>query len=182
MPTALPDVLIFEPKVFCDARGFFLESFNARVFREATGLNPVFVQDNHSYSTRGVLRGLHYQVRQPQGRLSRVTHGRVFNVVVDVREGSSFFGRWVGVKLDGDVPNRMLWTPPGFAHGFVVLSDRADFLYKTTSYYVSEHERCILWNDLDIGIDWPLEEVGEPLLSERDRAGRHLINAELCDP
>ena len=178
--TALPGVLILEPKVFGDARGFFLESYNARVFREATGLDPVFVQDNHSRSTRGVLRGLHYQVRQAQGKLVRVAHGRVFDVAVDVRRGSPHFGRWVGVELDGD-SHRMFWIPPGFAHAFVVLSESADFMYKATDYYAPEHERCILWNDPDIGIEWPLEGLGDPQLSEKDRAGRRLKDAEICD-
>ena len=179
-PAALPGVLILEPKVFRDTRGVFLESYNARVFREATGLDPVFVQDNHSRSTRGVLRGLHYQVRQPQGKLVRVTHGRVFDVAVDVRRGSPHFGRWVGVELDGD-SHRMFWIPPGFAHAFVVLSESVDFVYKATDYYAPEHERCILWNDPDIGIEWPLGGLGEPLLSEKDRAGRLLKDAEACD-
>lgn len=181
IPTALPGVLILEPKVFGDARGFFLESYNARVFREATGLDPVFVQDNHSRSMRGVVRGLHYQVRQAQGKLVRVTYGRVFDVAVDVCRGSPYFGRWVGVELSDEVPCRMLWIPPGFAHGFVVLSDRADFLYKTTGYYVPEHERCILWNDPDIGIEWPLEGLGDLLLSEKDQAGQWLKDIEACD-
>jgi len=180
IPTSLPDVLILEPKVFGDARGFFLESYNARAFREATGLDPVFVQDNHSRSARGVLRGLHYQVRQTQGKLVRVTHGRVFDVAVDIRRGSPYFGRWVGVELD-ESAHRMFWIPPGFAHAFVVLSESADFMYKATDYYAPEHERCILWNDPDIGIEWPLEELGEPLLSEKDRAGRLLKDAEICD-
>jgi len=180
IPTVLPGVLILEPKVFGDARGFFLESYNARVFREAIGLDPVFVQDNHSRSTRGVLRGLHYQVRQTQGKLVRVTHGRVFDVAVDVRRGSPHFGRWTGVELGGD-SHRMFWIPPGFAHAFVVLSESADFMYKATDYYAPEHERCILWNDPDIGIEWPLKEVGEPLLSEKDRAGQLLKDAEVCN-
>jgi len=180
IPTALPGVLILEPKVFGDARGFFLESYNARVFREATGLDPVFVQDNHSRSMRGVLRGLHYQVRQTQGKLVRVTHGRVFDVAVDIRRGSPHFGRWIGVELDED-SHRMFWIPPGFAHAFVVLSESADFMYKATDYYAPEHERCILWNDPDIGIEWPLEGLGEPLLSEKDRAGQRLKDAEICD-
>lgn len=180
IPTALPGVLILEPKVFGDARGFFLESYNARAFREATGLDPVFVQDNHSRSTRGVLRGLHYQVRQAQGKLVRVTHGRVFDVVVDVRRGSPHFGCWAGVELSEET-HRMFWIPPGFAHAFVVLSESADFIYKATDYYAPEHERSILWNDPDIGIEWPLEGMGDPLLSEKDRAGRLLKDAEVCD-
>ena len=179
--TKLPGVLILEPKVFGDARGFFFESYNARVFREATGLDPVFVQDNHSNSTRGVLRGLHYQIRQTQGKIVRVTRGRVFDVAVDVRRGSPHFGRWVGVELNGDMPNRMFWIPPGFAHAFVVLSEDVDFMYKTTDYYAPEHERCILWNDPDIGIEWPLEGLGEPKLSEKDKVGRLLKDAEICE-
>jgi dTDP-4-dehydrorhamnose 3,5-epimerase len=181
VPTALPGVLTLEPKVFGDARGFFLESYNARAFREATGLDPVFVQDNHSRSTRGVLRGLHYQVRQPQGKLVRVVHGRVFDVAVDIRRNSPHFGRWTGVELSEDTPYRMFWIPPGFAHAFVVLSESADFMYKATDYYAPEHERCILWNDPDIGIEWPLEGLGEPLLSEKDRAGRRLKDAEVFE-
>ncbi|MCL2877868.1 MAG: dTDP-4-dehydrorhamnose 3,5-epimerase [Acidobacteria bacterium] len=182
IPTALPGPLILEPKVFGDTRGFFLESYNARVFSGAIGLDPVFVQDNHSRSARGVLRGLHYQIRQIQGKLIRVTHGRVFDVALDVRRGSSHFGRWVGVELSGDIPYRMFWIPPGFAHAFVVLSESADVMYKATDYYAPEHERCILWNDPDIGIEWPLERLGAPLLSEKDRAGRLLRYAEVCDP
>jgi dTDP-4-dehydrorhamnose 3,5-epimerase len=179
--TALPGVLILEPKVFGDARGFFLESYNARVFREATGLDPVFVQDNHSRSARGVLRGLHYQIRQPQGKLVRVTHGRVFDVAVDLRRNSTHFGQWAGVELSEDTPYRMFWIPPGFAHAFVVLSESADFMYKATDYYAPEHERSILWNDPDIGIEWPLEGLGEPLLSEKDRTGRRLKDAEVFE-
>ena len=181
IPTALPGVLILEPKVFGDARGFFLESYNARVFREATGLDPVFVQDNHSRSTRGVLRGLHYQIQQTQGKLVRVVCGRVFDVAVDIRRNSPHFGRWTGVELNEDMPYRMFWIPPGFAHGFVTLSDRVDFLYKTTGNYAPEYERTLLWNDQDIGIEWPLEGLGEPLLSEKDRAGQRLKDAEICD-
>ena len=179
--TALPGVLILEQKVFGDARGFFLESYNERVFREATGLDAVFVQDNHSRSARGVLRGLHYQIRQTQGKLIRVTRGRVFDVAVDVRRNSSHFGRWVGVELSEDTLHRMFWIPPGFAHAFVVLSESADVMYKATDYYAPEHERCILWNDPDIGIEWPLGEPDKPLLSEKDRAGRLLKDAEVCD-
>ncbi|MDR0311919.1 MAG: dTDP-4-dehydrorhamnose 3,5-epimerase [Acidobacteriota bacterium] len=178
--TALPGVLILEPKVFGDTRGFFLESYNARVFGEATGLDPVFVQDNHSRSARGVLRGLHYQIRQTQGKLVRVTHGRVFDVAVDVRRNSPHFGRWAGVELSDDMPYRMFWIPPGFAHAFLVLSESADFAYKATDYYAPEYERCIRWNDPDIGIEWPLEEVGDPLLSEKDRVGLPLKDAEVC--
>lgn len=180
-PTALPGVLILESKVFGDARGFFLESYNARAFREATGIDPVFVQDNHSRSSRGVLRGLHYQVRQAQGKLVRVAYGRVFDVAVDMRRNSPHFGRWTGVELNCDVPGRMFWIPPGFAHGFVVLSEHADFLYKTTDYYAPEHECAVLWNDPDIGIEWPLEGLGELLLSDKDQAGLPLKEAEACD-
>ncbi|MDR2926209.1 MAG: dTDP-4-dehydrorhamnose 3,5-epimerase [Azoarcus sp.] len=179
--TALPGVLILETKAFGDARGFFLESYNARAFREATGLDPVFVQDNHSRSTRGVLRGLHYQVRQAQGKLVRVTHGRVFDVAVDMRRNSPHFGRWTGVELSSDMPGRMFWIPPGFAHGFIVLSESVDFLYKATDYYAPEHERAVLWNDPDIGIEWPLKGLGELLLSEKDQAALPLKDAEACD-
>jgi dTDP-4-dehydrorhamnose 3,5-epimerase len=176
IPTAVPEVLVIEPRVFGDARGFFFESYNQRAFAEASGLNPAFVQDNHSRSARGVLRGLHYQVRQPQGKLVRVAAGEVFDVAVDVRRGSPTFGRWVGLTLS-ESNKRMLWIPAGFAHGFLVLSESADFLYKTTDYYAPEHERCILWNDPAIGIEWPL--AGEPLLSAKDRSGLPLEKAEL---
>ncbi len=176
--TAIPEVLIFEPRVFGDARGFFMESYNARTFRELTGLDVNFVQDNHSRSARGVLRGLHYQIQQPQGKLVRVASGCVFDVAVDVRRASPTFGRWVGVELSAD-NQRQLWVPPGFAHGFVVLSDSADFLYKTTDYYAPEHERCIRWDDPAIGIVWPLD--GEPLLSAKDREGRFLGDAEVFE-
>ncbi|MEZ5605713.1 MAG: dTDP-4-dehydrorhamnose 3,5-epimerase [Burkholderiaceae bacterium] len=180
LPTALEGVLILEPAVFGDARGFFMESYNRRRFAAATGLDVDFVQDNHSRSTRGVLRGLHYQLRQPQGKLVRVTQGAVFDVAVDIRPGSPSFGRWVGVELTAD-NHRQLWVPPGLAHGFVVLSDSADFLYKTTDYYAPEHERCIAWDDPAIGIDWPLAAHGidAPLLSAKDRAGLPLAQAEL---
>ncbi|TVT47847.1 MAG: dTDP-4-dehydrorhamnose 3,5-epimerase [Denitromonas halophila] len=174
--TDLPEVMIIEPKVFGDARGFFLESFNAKAFAEATGVDLPFVQDNHSRSAQGVLRGLHYQIQQAQGKLVRVVRGSVFDVAVDVRRSSSNFGRWVGVELSED-NNRQLWVPPGFAHGFLVLSDSADFLYKTTDYYAPEHERSVLWNDPAIGIEWPL--TGEPLLSGKDKAGVLLKDAEV---
>ncbi|TVO57610.1 dTDP-4-dehydrorhamnose 3,5-epimerase [Denitromonas halophila] len=174
--TDLPEVMIIEPKVFGDARGFFLESFNAKAFAEATGVELPFVQDNHSRSAQGVLRGLHYQIKQAQGKLVRVVRGAVFDVAVDVRRSSPNFGRWVGVELSED-NNRQLWVPPGFAHGFLVLSDSADFLYKTTDYYAPEHERSVLWNDPAIGIDWPL--TGEPLLSGKDKAGVLLKDAEV---
>ena len=174
-PTALPEVLLFEPKVFGDARGCFLESWNARTFRELTGLDVDFVQDNHSRSVRGVLRGLHYQLQQPQGKLVRVVRGRVFDVAVDLRRSSPRFGCWAGVELSED-DHRQLWVPPGFAHGFLVLSESADFLYKTTDYYAPAHERCIAWNDPQIGIDWPLD--GAPLLSAKDAQGVSLAEAE----
>ena len=179
--TAIPDVLILEPKVFGDARGFFLESFNARTFAQATGLQLDFVQDNHSRSRKGVLRGLHYQLQQPQGKLVRVVRGAVFDVAVDIRRGSPTFGRWVGVELSED-NQRQLWVPPGLAHGFVVLSDSADFLYKTTDYYAPEHERSIAWNDPDISIAWPLAEHGieQPQLSEKDAHALPLAQAELA--
>ncbi len=174
--TGLPDVLLIEPRVFGDDRGFFFESFNARAFASATGLNPVFVQDNHSRSARNVLRGLHYQIRQPQGKLVRVVAGRVFDVAVDLRKHSPHFGKWTGTELSAE-NRRMLWIPAGFGHGFLVLSDSADFLYKTTDYYAPEHERCVIWNDPDIGIQWPLD--GEPILAAKDIAGRLLGDAEV---
>lgn len=167
-PTAIPDVLLLEPKIFGDARGFFFESFNQRVFDAAIGGAAVFVQDNHSRSGRGVLRGLHYQVAQPQGKLVRVGVGAVFDVAVDIRPGSPTFGRWVGVELTAD-NKRQLWIPPGLAHGFLVLSDTAEFLYKTTDFYSPADERCIVWNDPVLDIRWPL--TGPPILSERDAAG-----------
>jgi dTDP-4-dehydrorhamnose 3,5-epimerase len=181
-PTAIPDVLVLEPRVFGDERGFFLESFNERVFRELTGVTLPFVQDNHSRSAKGVLRGLHYQVRQAQGKLVRVVRGRVFDVAVDVRRGSPTFGRWVGTELS-EANHRQFWVPPGFAHGFVVLSDSADFLYKTTEYYAPEHERCVAWDDPSIGIAWPLAEEGisAPQLSAKDRAGLPLSQAQLME-
>ncbi|WP_028202135.1 dTDP-4-dehydrorhamnose 3,5-epimerase [Paraburkholderia nodosa] len=174
--TALPEVKIIEPKVFGDARGFFYESFNAREFAEHVEQGIEFVQDNHSRSSRGVLRGLHYQIEHAQGKLVRVVEGEVFDVVVDVRKSSPRFGKWVGAHLSVD-NHRQLWVPPGFAHGFVVLSESAQFLYKTTDYWYPEHERSIIWNDADIGIEWPLE--GEPLLAAKDAAGVRLAEAEL---
>jgi len=173
--TGLPDVLILEPKVFGDERGFFMESYNRQRFAEL-GLPTEFVQDNHSRSGRGVLRGLHYQIRQPQGKLVRVVRGAVYDVVVDLRRSSPTFGRWEGVELTEE-NKRMLWIPPGFAHGFLVLSDFADFLYKTTDFYAPEHERCLLWNDPALGITWPLS--GKPILSAKDRAGKSLSEAEV---
>jgi dTDP-4-dehydrorhamnose 3,5-epimerase len=174
--TAIPDVLEFEPKVFGDARGFFFESFNQKVFDEATGLDLRFVQDNHSRSSRGVLRGLHYQVKQQQGKLVRVVRGAVYDVAVDVRRGSATFGQWVGTELSEE-NQRQFWVPPGFAHGFLVLSESADFLYKTTDFYAPEHERCIAWNDPEIGIAWPDGLV--PKLSDKDARGLPLSQAEV---
>jgi dTDP-4-dehydrorhamnose 3,5-epimerase len=176
--TDLPDVLILEPKVFGDDRGFFYESYNARVFREKTGLEVDFVQDNHSRSAKNVLRGLHYQVRQPQGKLVRVIAGEVFDVAVDLRRSSPSFGRWVGFNLSAE-NKRMAWIPPGFAHGFVVVSDAAEFLYKTTDYWAPEFERTILWNDPDLNIDWPLK--GEPTLAAKDKAGSRLRDAAVYE-
>jgi dTDP-4-dehydrorhamnose 3,5-epimerase len=173
-PTAIPEVLILEPKVFGDARGFFYESFNARDFAQATGLDVSFVQDNHSKSSKGVLRGLHYQIQHAQGKLVRVVQGEVFDVVVDLRKRSPTFGQWVGVHLSAD-NHRQLWVPPGFAHGFVVLSESAESLYKVTDYWYPEHERSLLWNDPAVGIDWPLD--GQPLLAAKDAAGKLLAEA-----
>ncbi len=175
--TALPEVLIIEPKVFGDVRGFFFESFNQRAFNEATGLQVSFVQDNHSRSGKGVLRGLHYQIQQPQGKLVRVVRGSVFDVAVDIRKSSPNFGRWVGIELT-DENNRQLWVPPGFAHGFLVTSESADFLYKTTDYYAPQFERCIVWNDPEIGVAWPLKGT-VPQLSTKDRAGVVLARAQV---
>ena len=165
---AIPDVVLIEPKVFGDARGFFFESFNQKAFNEATGTNHAFVQDNHSRSSQGVLRGLHYQIQQPQGKLVRVARGRVWDVTVDIRKSSPTFGQWVGAELSEDNQHQ-LWVPPGFAHGFVVLSESADFLYKTTDYYAPEHERCIAWNDPQLAIAWPI--AGAPSLSAKDMQG-----------
>lgn len=174
--TSIPDVLIIEPQVFGDERGFFFESYNARKFTELTGLKTEFVQDNHSRSARNVLRGLHYQIRQPQGKLVRVVAGAVYDVAVDIRKNSPTFGKWEGVELSAE-NKRMLWVPPGFAHGFLVLSEYAEFLYKTTDYWASEHERCIAWNDPDLNIAWPLQ--GEPQLSAKDRLGAAFSGAEV---
>ena len=173
--TNIPDVLIFEPKVFGDARGFFYESFNANVFAQATGLKVNFVQDNHSKSAKNVLRGLHYQIEQAQGKLVRVTQGEVFDVVVDIRQSSPTFGHWVGAHLSGE-NKRQMWIPPGFAHGFLVLADDTEFLYKTTDYYAPQHEYCIKWDDTSIGIQWPLQ--GAPLLSAKDNLGASLHDAK----
>lgn len=175
IPTAIPDVVAIEPQVFGDARGFFFESWNQREFDAIAGGEVRFVQDNHSASARGVLRGLHYQLRQPQGKLVRVVAGEVFDVAVDLRRSSPTFGRWVGERLSAE-NHRMLWVPPGFAHGFLVLSERAEFLYKTTDYWAPEHERTLLWNDPALGIAWPLD--GEPVLKPRDAAGARLAEAE----
>ena len=171
-PTRIPDVLLIEPKVFGDDRGFFFESFNQKAFKEATGLNVSFVQDNHSKSAKNVLRGLHYQIEQPQGKLVRVTQGEVFDVAVDIRKGSKTYGQWVGLILSAE-NKKQLWIPPGFAHGFLTLRETAEFLYKTTDYYSPEHERCIIWNDTEIGIQWPL--ATEPQLSSRDQRGIALV-------
>lgn len=174
--TSIPDVLIFEPSVFGDQRGFFYESFNAQRFRDLTGVTAEFVQDNHSKSARNVLRGLHYQIQQAQGKLVRVVAGAVFDVAVDIRKSSPTFGRWVGVELSAD-NKRQLWIPPGFAHGFVVTSESAEFLYKTTDYWAPDYERSILWNDPSIGIDWPID--GAPLLSAKDAQAKLLGDAEV---
>ena len=173
--TSIPDVLLLEPKVFGDARGLFFESYNRRGFAAATGLDVEFVQDNHSRSRRNVLRGLHYQVRQAQGKLVRAASGEIWDVAVDLRRSSPSFGRWVGAKLDAE-SHRMLWIPPGFAHGFVVLSEQADVLYKATDFYAPEHERTLLWNDPALAIPWPL--AGEPVLTDKDRRGLPLSAAE----
>ena len=174
--TSIPDILILEPKIFGDQRGFFLESYNYKVFNGLTGLNVNFVQDNQSRSTKNVLRGLHYQIQQPQGKLVRVVSGAVFDVAVDIRKSSPTFGQWVGVELSEE-NNRQIWVPPGFAHGFLVLSNSADFLYKATDYYAPEYERCILWEDPDLSIEWPID--GEPQLSPKDKDGLLLQQAEV---
>ena len=173
---AIPEVFLITPKVFGDARGFFMESWNRRAFADA-GLDLDFVQDNHSRSQQGVLRGLHYQIRQPQGKLVRVVSGAVFDVAVDLRRSSPYFGQWVGATLSAE-NQQMLWVPPGFAHGFYVLSELADFLYKTTEFYVPEAERCVLWNDPDIAVDWPLLVGNPPLLAGKDAAGLALSACE----
>ena len=176
---SIPEVVLIEPKVFGDARGFFFESFNQKAFNEATGTNHAFVQDNHSRSSRGVLRGLHYQIQQPQGKLVRVACGAVFDVAVDIRRSSPTFGQWVGAELTEDNQHQ-LWVPPGFAHGFVVLSESADFLYKTTEYYAPEHECCIAWNDPALALAWP--DMGmAPCLSGKDQRGLGLAEAPVFD-
>jgi dTDP-4-dehydrorhamnose 3,5-epimerase len=175
-PLAIPDVLLISPKVFGDTRGFFFESFNQKAFNEATGTSHPFVQDNHSRSTQGVLRGLHYQIQQPQGKLVRVVQGAVFDVAVDIRKSSPTFGQWVGAELSAD-NHHQLWVPPGFAHGFLTLSESAEFLYKTTDYYAPQHERCIVWNDPDLAIAWP--DVGAPpQLSAKDGVSPRFQQAE----
>ena len=171
----IPDVLILEPKVFGDDRGFFFESFNERTFAGKTGVSARFVQDNHSRSARNVLRGLHYQIQQPQGKLVRVTAGEIYDVAVDIRRSSPAFGKWAAVVLSAS-NRKMCWVPPGFAHGFLVVSDHAEVQYKTTDYWAPQHERCILWNDRDLAISWPLK--GEPILSQKDRAGLPFKQAE----
>jgi dTDP-4-dehydrorhamnose 3,5-epimerase len=174
-PTAIPDVLVLEPKVFGDDRGFFFESFNAKAFEQATGLKREFVQDNHSKSAKNVLRGLHYQIQNPQGKLVRVVQGEVFDVAVDLRKSSKTFGQWVGVHLSAE-NKKQLWVPEGFAHGFVVLSETAEFLYKTTDYYAPAFERALAWNDPAIGIQWPIEDT--PALSAKDQQAKLLVQAE----
>ena len=178
VPTAIPDVLVIEPKVFADARGFFFESFNERAFEQATGVSSKFVQDNHSRSVRNTLRGLHYQIQHAQGKLVRAVSGEVFDVVVDIRRNSPTFGKWVGERLSAE-NKKMMWVPPGLAHGFAVLSDSADFLYKTTDYWAPQYERTVLWNDPDLAIEWPL--VGEPILAAKDQVGKRLSEAELFE-
>lgn len=176
IPTEIPDVLIIEPQVYGDDRGFFLESFNQKDFREKTGVNTTFVQDNHSMSLKNVLRGLHYQIPNPQGKLVRVVNGSVFDVAVDARQSSPTFGQWVGCVLSAE-NKRIFWVPEGFAHGFLVLSDQAEFLYKTTNYYYPQYEKTILWNDADLGIDWPLDTP--PILSPKDQAGQPFKSVEV---
>jgi dTDP-4-dehydrorhamnose 3,5-epimerase len=178
IPTEIPDVLILEPKVFGDERGFFFESYNQRAFQEATGLNPTFVQDNHSRSVKNVLRGLHYQIQQPQGKLVRVVSGEVFDVAVDLRRSSPTFGKWVGVRLSAE-NKRMVWIPEGFAHGILVQSDTADFLYKATDFYLASAERCVKWDDEGLGIKWSLQ--GAPILSSKDAIGTPFRAAEVFD-
>ncbi len=175
-PTNLPEVMIIEPRVFGDDRGFFYESFNAKKFAELTGVETNFVQDNHSMSSKNVLRGMHYQIQQAQGKLVRVISGEVFDVAVDLRKSSPRFGQWTGVSLSAS-NQRQLWIPPGFAHGFLVTSDKAEFLYKTTDYWAPEHERCLQWNDPAIGIQWPLET--EPVMSTKDQVGKTLADTEV---
>lgn len=176
IPTAIPDVLILEPQVFGDARGFFMETWNSRVFADA-GLDLNFVQDNHSRSSQGILRGLHYQIQHPQGKLVRVTQGKVFDVAVDLRQASPTFGQWEGVELSEE-NRRMLWIPPGFAHGFYVMSESADFLYKCTDFYAPEYDRSLRWDDPTIGIGWPLVNGAAPIVSAKDEAGKSWLEAD----
>lgn len=175
---AIPDIVLLEPKIFGDDRGFFFESFNQQCFEEAIGQTVDFVQDNHSRSAKGVLRGLHYQIQQPQGKLVRVVSGEVFDVAVDLRKSSPTYGQWVGELLSAE-NKREIWVPEGFAHGFVVLSDYAEFLYKTTDYYAPAHERCIIWNDPTLAINWPVNI--EPALSAKDAKGARFLDAEAYD-
>lgn len=177
LPTEIPDVLLIEPRVFSDERGFFYESFNRRAFAEKTGVSLEFVQDNHSRSAQNVLRGLHYQIQQPQGKLVRVAAGEVFDVAVDIRKSSPTFGQWVGFSLSAE-NRRQLWIPPGFAHGFFTVSPAAEVLYKTTDYYAAPHDRCMIWNDPDLAIDWPLNGA-VPVLSPKDQAGQPFKTAEV---
>jgi dTDP-4-dehydrorhamnose 3,5-epimerase len=174
--TKIPDIVVFEPTIYGDDRGFFLESFNQKVFTEKTGINTQFVQDNHSRSSKNVLRGLHYQIQQPQGKLVRVVVGEIFDVAVDIRQNSPTFTQWVGYKLSAENKQQM-WVPPGFAHGFLVLSEIAEVLYKTTDYYAPQSERCLAWNDPEIAINWPLKE--NPILSAKDQSGKSLQFAEI---
>ena len=178
IPTDIADVFILEPRIFGDDRGFFFESYSEKVFAEKIGISPKFVQDNHSLSTKNVLRGLHYQIQEPQGKLVRVVSGEVLDVAVDIRRSSPTFGQWASCILSAE-NKRQFWVPEGFAHGFVVLSDSAEFLYKTTNYYAPQYDRVILWNDPDIGIDWQLK--GEPILSAKDQAGKRFKEADLFD-
>jgi len=178
IPTALPEVLILEPEVFGDSRGFFYESFNFKEFERVTGLKCTFVQDNHSRSARNVLRGLHYQIQNSQGKLVRVVAGEVFDVAVDMRRSSPNFGKWVGVSLSSE-NKRQLWVPKGFAHGFVVISEIAEFLYKVTDYWSPEHERSLIWNDPQVGIEWPID--GQPILAAKDAVGKKLAEADTFD-
>lgn len=179
IPTAIPDVIRIEPKVFGDERGFFMETWQRHKFAEA-GIDVDFVQDNHSRSVKGTLRGLHYQIRHPQGKLVRVTQGEVFDVAVDLRRSSPTFGLWIGSYLSAK-NKRMLWIPPGFAHGFYVTGESAEFQYKCTDYFAAEYERCIFWNDPEIGVKWPLDRGVKPLISKKDRAGVSLADADLFE-
>lgn len=178
IPTHIPDVLIIEPRIFGDDRGLFFESYNEKSFAEKTGISPKFVQDNHSLSLKNVLRGLHYQIQEPQGKLVRAVSGEVLDIAVDIRRSSPTFGQWASCLLSAE-NKRQFWIPEGFAHGFVVLSDSAEFLYKTTNYYAPQYDRVILWNDPDLGVDWQLK--GEPILSDKDKAGKRFKEADLFD-